>query len=84
MWDVLWKEYSKTNPVADHIQLRQLHSFKLGESSIMDGGMMLRELRRKVVSSDPGRKASLSEKALFSLLLAGLPKEAGNWGSDSV
>lgn len=74
-WDALWKKYSKTNPVSNRQHLRELHSFELGELSIRDAWVKLKELRRKVVAADPSQKTSLSESALFSLLLEGLPKE---------
>jgi len=72
-WDYLWKKYSRTRPVADRANLRELHSFQLGTLSIDDAWIKLKELRRRVVTADSTQKASLTEEALFSLLLEALP-----------
>jgi len=72
-WDYLWKKYSRTRPVADRANLRELHSFQLGALSIDDAWIKLKELRRRVVTADSTQKASLTEGALFSLLLEALP-----------
>ena len=72
-WEYLWRKYSRTRPVADRANLRELYSFRLRALSTDDAWIKLKELRRRVVTADSTQKASLTEDALFSLLLEGLP-----------
>ena len=71
--DYLQKKYSRTRLVADRANLRELYSFQLRTLSINDAQIKLKELRRRVVTADSTQKASLTEEALFSLLLEALP-----------